>query len=307
MLPAASPADRRLNGDWQSRSTDQPPPGSSAVPADNGADAVQQNPFLLPEAAVTTVGRGARPARRRMIAAWLTRSAAGTADEIGAAPLRGPRVAPRVNVEQAPRRGKRWATRGTNARERSQHLWLGRSVIVSAILLSVAAVSVIGIASQTNSSGAGPRPAGTVAPAFSPIAGAGATAKRVIGVLGVFAHQVRTSRARRDVVQADRRPREKSRARTRHVRSRRSVSRRGSSPPATAPSGAQSTSSYGGSSFSSVYRPAAASSPITSQPAPTVTQSVPQPSPTVTQSARQPAGPSGPGGTVGSNCNPKCS
>lgn len=310
MLPAASPADRRPNGDWQSRSTDQPPPGSSAVPADNGADndTVQQNPFLLPEAAVTTAGRGARPARRRMITAWLTRSAAGTADEIRAAPPRGPRIALRGDVEQAPRRGKPWATRGTNARERSQHLWLGRSVIVSAILLSVAAVSVIGIASQTNSSGAGPRPAGTVAPAFSPIAGAGATAKRVIGALGVLEQQVRTSRARRDVVQADRRPREKSRARTRHVRSRHSVSRRGTSPPATAPSGAPNTSSHIGSSSSPVYySPAAASSPITNQPAPTATQSAPQPSPTVTHSAPQPAGPSGPGGTVGSNCNPKCS
>ena len=237
-----------------------------------------------------------------MIAALLTRSV-GAADDIGGAPPSGPRIVPRGDVEQAPQRAKRWATMGTYARDCSHHLRLGSAVIVSAVLLSLAAVSVIGIASQTNSSGARPRRAGIVAAALSPVVGAGATAKRVIGALGVLEHQVRTSRARRDAVQADRRPRKKSRARTRHVSSRRSVKRRGSSPPATAPS----TRSYSSSSSSPVYSPAAASPPITSQPAPTVTQSAPQTAPTVTQSAPQPAGPSGPGGTVGSNCNPKCS
>ncbi len=307
MLPVVSAGDQRPSGTGQGRQTEQPH-FHGAVTDDTASDndTVQQNPFLLPEAAVTTAGRGARLARRRMIAAWLTRSA-GTADEIDAAPPRGPRIALRGDVEQAPRSSKRWAARGTDAREPRHHLRLGRPVIVSVVLLSVAAVSVIGIASQTNSSGAGPRPAGTVTAAFSPIAGAGATAKRVIGARGVFEHHVRTGRARGGAVQADRRPREKSRARTRHVRSRRSARRRGSSPPATAPSDAPSTSSHSSPSSSPVYSPAAASSPITSQPAPTVTQSAPQPSPTVTQRALQPAGPSGPGGTVGSNCNPKCS
>jgi hypothetical protein len=308
MLPVASPGDPRPNGDRQSRASERPP-GSGAVAAASGADddTVHQNPFLLPDtAAAASAGRSTRPARRRVIAALLTRSA-GAANQIRAAPPRGPRIAVRDDVEQAPQRSKRWATMGTYARGCSRHLRLGSAVIVSAVLLSLAAVFVIGIASQTSSSGARPRRAGIVAAAFSPVAGARATAKRVIGALGVLEHQVRTSRARRDAAQADRRPREKSRARTRHVSSRRSVRRRGSSPPATAPSGAPRTSSYSSSSSSPVYSPAAASPPITSQPAPTVTQSAAQPAPTVTQSAAQPAGPSGPGGTVGSNCNPKCS
>jgi hypothetical protein len=308
MFPVASPGDQHPNGDEQSRATERPP-GCGAVAADRGADedTVHQNPFLLPQAAaVASAGRGTRPARRRLIAALLTRSV-GAAEEIGLVPPGGPRIALRGDVEQAAQRAKRWATRGKYARDGRHPLRPGRAVIVSAVLLSVVAVSVIGIASQTNSSGAGPRPAGTVTAAFSPIAGAGATAKRVIGALGVFEHHVRTGRARGGAVQADRRPREKSRARTRHVRSRRSARRRGSSPPATAPSGAPSTSSHSSPSSSPVHSPAAASSPITSQPAPTVTQSAPQPSPTVTQRALQPAGPSGPGGTVGSNCNPKCS
>jgi hypothetical protein len=296
MLPVASPGDQRPNGDWQSRTLEQPP-RHGAVTADTASDeeTVRQNPFLVPEAAAAaSAGRGTRPARRRVITALLTRSV-GAADEIGAAQPSGPRSALRGDVEQAPQRGKPWATKGTYARERSHHLRLGRPVIVGAVLLSVAAVSGVGIASQTNSTAARPRRASLVAATPRPDAGVGTAAKRVIGALGVLEHRVDASQARHRDVRAHRRPGEKSRARPRRVSKQPSVSRREISPPVAAPTTVPRTSSYSSSSSSPAYG-SLANQPVTTQPAPPATRSAPQP-----------AGPSGPGGTVGSNCNPKCS
>jgi hypothetical protein len=216
-------------------------------------------------------------------------------DEIRAAPPSGPRIGLRGDAEPAPPRAKRWGTMRTYARERSQHLRLGRTVIVSVVVLSLAAVSVIGIASQTNSTATRPHRASLVAATSRPDVGVGTTTKSVIGALGVLEHQVRTSRARHRVVRAHRRPREKSRARRRRVSKQPSVSRPESSPPVTAPTTAPRTSSYSSSSSSPAYS-SPASQPVTAQPAPAATRSAPQP-----------AGPSGPGGTVGANCNPKCS
>ena len=218
------------------------------------------------------------------------------ADEIRAAPPSGPRIGLRGDAEPAPPRAKRWGTMRTYARERSHHLRLGRTVIVSVVVLSLAAVSVIGIASQTNSTATKPHQASLVAATSRPDAGVGTTTKSLIGALGVLEHQVRTSRARHRAVQAHRRPREKSRARRRRVSKQPSVSRPESSPPVTAPTTAPRTSSYSSSSSSPTYSPQPASQPVTAQPAPAATRSTPQP-----------AGPSGPGGTVGANCNPKCS
>ena len=215
------------------------------------------------------------------------------ADEIRAAPPSGPRIGLRGDAEPAPPRAKRRGTMRTYARERSHHLRLGRTVIVSAVVLSLAAVSVIGIASQTNSTATKPHRASLVAATSRPDAGVGTTTKSVIGALGVLEHQVRTSRARHRAVQAHRRPREKSRARRRRVSKQPSVSRPESSPPVTAPTTAPRTSSYNSSSSSPTYSPQPASQPVTAQPA--------------TRNAPQPAGPSEPGGTVGANCNPKCS
>jgi hypothetical protein len=302
MLPVASPGDQRPNGDRQSRTLEQPPL-HGAVTADRGADEdpVHQNPFLLPDtAAVASVGQGTRPARRRLIAALFTRSV-GAADEIGVARPSGPRIALGGDVEQAARRAKRWATMGKHAGDCSHHLRLGRAVIVSAVLLSVAAVSVIGIASQTNSTAAGPRRASVAAATPRPDAGVGTATKSVIGALGALEHHVRTSRARYHAVQTHRRPREKSRARPRHVSQQPSVGRRRSSPPFTARASAPSTSARSTSSSSPAYSPPASSVPAPAASAPS------EPAPTTTTSAPQPAGPSGLGGTVGSNCNPKCS
>jgi hypothetical protein len=218
------------------------------------------------------------------------------ADEIRAAPPSGPRIGLRGDAEPAPPRAKRRDTMRTYTRERSHHLRLGRTVIVSAVVLSLAAVSVIGIASQTNSTATKPHQASLVAGTSRPDADVGTTTKSVIGALGVLEHQVRTSRARHRAVQARRRPREKSRARRRRVSKQPSVSRPESSPPVTAPTTAPRTSSYSSSSSSPTYSSQPASQPVTAQPAPAATRSTPQP-----------AGPSGPGGTVGANCNPKCS
>lgn len=225
------------------------------------------------------------------------------ADEIGGLAPSGPRLGLRGDAEPAAQRGKRRAALSASARGRSHHFRLARAMIVSAVVLSLAAVSVIEIASQTSSTPVKARRASLTAAASSPVAGVGTAAKRAIGALGALEHQLRTSRARHRAAQAHRRPREKPRARGRHVSKQRSVSRHESSPPVTAPS----TSSYTNSSSAPSYNPQPTSPPVTSQPAPTITQSAPQTAPTVTQSAPQPAGPSGPGGTVGSNCNPKCS
>jgi hypothetical protein len=302
MFPVASPGDQHPNGDEQGQATGRPP-GSGAVTADLGADedTVHQNPFLLPDAAAAaSAGRGARPARRRLIASLLARSV--VADEIGVARPSGPRIALRGDVEQAAQRARRWATMGEYARDCSYHLRRGRAVIVSAVLLSVAAVSVIWIASQTHSTAAGARRASIGAATPRPDAGVGTAIKSVIGALGAFEHQVRASRARYHAVQTHRRAREKSRARPRHVSQQPSVSRRQSSPPVTARASALSTSARNTSSSTPAYNP----QPATSDPAPTAA-SPSEPAPSTTTSASQPAGPSGLGGTVGSNCNPKCS
>ncbi len=228
-------------------------------------------------------------------------------DEVPSAVPTGPLLGLRGDAGPAPQPATRRATLGAFTREHSHHFRLSRAVLVSAVVLGLAAVSVIGIASQTNSTIAKSRRASLNGVNSSPVAGVGTAAKRVIGALGVLEHQVRTSRARHRAVQAHQRAREKSRAPTHHVRGRRSVGRRESSPPVTAPASAPRTSSYSNPSSAPSYNPEPASPPVTSQAAPTATQSAPQPPPTTTRSAPTPAGPSGPGGTVGSNCNPKCS
>ncbi len=210
------------------------------------------------------------------------------ADEIRAAPPRGPRIDLRGDAEPAPPRAKRRGTMRTCGRERN-HLRLRRTVIVGAVLLSLSAVSVIGIASQTNSTATKPHRASLVAATSRPDAGVGTTTKSVIGALGVLEHQVRTSRARHPAVQAHRRP---------QVSKRTSVSRPESSPPVSAPTTAAasrpSTTSYSSSSSSPAYS-RSPTQPVTAQ------------LPPAARSAPQPTGPSGPGGTVGTNCNPKCS
>lgn len=218
------------------------------------------------------------------------------ADEIRAAPPGGPRIGLRGDTELAPPRAKRRAAMRTFARERSHHLRLGRTMILCAVVLCLAAASAIGIASQTNSTAAKPRRASLVATTPRQGAGVGTAAKSVTGALGDLEHQVRTNRARHRADRVHRRPREKLRARPRRVSKQPSLSRRESSPPVAAPASAPSTNSHSSSSSSPAYNPQPASQPVTSQPAPTATRSAPQP-----------AGPSGAGGTVGSNCNPKCS
>jgi hypothetical protein len=80
MLPAASPGDEYPNGDGQSRATERPPrPGASSADRGSDEDTLHQNPFLVPEAAAAaSAARGTRLARRRVIAASLTRLVGAT-------------------------------------------------------------------------------------------------------------------------------------------------------------------------------------------------------------------------------------
>jgi hypothetical protein len=226
------------------------------------------------------------------------------ADEIRATPPSGPRIGLRESADRAPQRPKRRSAPSASGRERDTHPRLRRGVIVSAVVLSVAAASVIAIASQMNSTAARPRQASPVAATSRPgDAGLNTTAETVIGVPAILEHQVRKSQPGHGTVQAHRHPRHKTHDRTRSSSSQPSVSRSESTPPvavpATTPSTppvavpatTPSTSSYSSSSSSPAYSP----QPAISEPAPAAIRTVPQP-----------AGPSGPGGTVGSNCNPKC-
>ncbi len=63
------------------------------------------------------------------------------------------------------------------------------------------------------------------------------------------------------------------------------------------------TAAGGSSNTSSTHSQSSSNSTSAYSPPPAITEPAPPP----TKSAPQPAGPSGPGGTVGTNCNPKCS
>jgi hypothetical protein len=210
-------------------------------------------------------------------------------DVIGAAPSSGPRIGLRESADPAPHRPRRRFAPST----RDAHPRLRRGVIVSVVLLGVAAVSVAGIASLTSGTGARPHQVSLVAATSTPAAGLNTAARTVIGVLGMLERRVPTGPSvRRRSVRAARRPRHKTRVRARHLSSRPAVGGGERTPVVAVPPSAPSTSSDATSSSAPGY----SSQPATSQPAPVVTRSAPQP-----------AGPSGPGGTVGNNCNPKCS
>ena len=227
------------------------------------------------------------------------------ADEIRATPPSGPRIGLRESADRAPQRPRRRSAPSASGRERGTHPRLRRAVIVSAVVLSVAAASVIAIASQINSTAARPRQASLVTATSRPgDAGLNTTAKTVIGVPAILEHQVRKSQPGHRTVQAHRHPRHKTHDRARSSSSQPSVSRSESTPPVAVPASTPSTTpstpstssysssnSYSSSSSSPAYSP----QPAISEPAPAAIRTVPQP-----------AGPSGPGGTVGSNCNPKC-
>jgi hypothetical protein len=216
------------------------------------------------------------------------------ADEIRATPPSGPRIGLRESADRAPQRPKRRSAPTTSGRERGTHPRLRRGFIVSAVVLSVAAASVIAIASQINSTAARPRQASLVTATSRPgDAGLNTTAKTVIGVPAILEHQVRKSQPGHRTVQAHRHPRHKTHDRARSSSSQPSVSRSESTPPVAVPASTPSTTpstpsttpstpstssysssnSYSSSSSSPAYSP----QPAISEPAPAAIRTVPQP------------------------------
>lgn len=184
---------------------------------------------------------------------------------------------------------------GADDRKRSHRTRWRTGAIISAIVLGVT-VSVIGIASGVNSTVATPPHASVGATTPRPDIVRQSNANTELSALGRLEHQARRSRHLQRPTQAHPNLRHKTSTHTRSTRRRRAVSRSASPPPTVAPTTAPTSSSYAGSSSSSSSSPTYNARPATTQSALPATTSTPQP-----------AGPSGPGGTVGTNCNPKCS
>jgi hypothetical protein len=227
------------------------------------------------------------------------------ADEIRAAQPSGPHLGLRESADRAPQRPKRRFAPSTNGRQRSRYPQLRRAAIVTTVVLIAAAATVIGVASQMNSTAAKPHQASLVGSTSRPGAALNTAANTVIAVLGTLERRIHTSPARHRLVQAHRHPRHATRDRTLHSSSQPSVSSSESTPPVAAPPSAPSTSPY---SSTSPYTSSSSYSSSSSSPAYSPQPSASESRPAATKSAPQPSGPTGTGaGTVGSNCNPQCS
>lgn len=216
------------------------------------------------------------------------------------APARsGPRISLREPADWIAQRPKRRYVLSAS----DGHSRLRRAVIVIAVVLSVAVVSVVGIVAETGSTAVKPPRTSPTAAASGPTgAGLSTVATTVSSALQTFA-RARKGRPAHRTVRARRRARHPARSRPRHSSRRPAVSRHQSSPAVTTPtatpsaSGSANVSPVSTSSYSrSSSLPAYSAQPAASEPAPATTKRVPLP-----------AGPIGPGGTVGNNCNPKCS
>lgn len=255
---------------------------------------------------VTAAARGVR----RALAATVSRARtpqppkpqtdeASAVKETGIAAPAGPRLGLRgAPADWAAEPVRRWSVREGHERvawPRRRH-----AVIATALMLSILVLAGVSIVAQTGGNPARSHSVRAVVEAAGLAPGLSRTAKGMIGTLGVVEHQVRTRRPAQRTVHARRHPRHPVRHRARHTVARRSVSRSVSAPASTA--SAPGTASSGGSSSSPpAYNPPS----TTTTPAP-VSTAPSQPAPVSTTSASQPAGPTGFGGTVGSNCNPKC-
>ena len=219
---------------------------------------------------------------------------------LDAAVWSGPRIGLREPADPIARPKRR----SPSGDERGGHSRLRRALIVIAVVLSVAAVSVVAIVAETGSTVTKPPRTRPIAAASGPSGADLSTtvATTMSSALQAFARARKVRPAHR-TVRARRRARHPARGRPRHSSRRPAVSRHQSSPAVTTPtttpsaSGSASVSPVSTSSYSrSSSLPAYSAQPAASEPAPATTKRVPLP-----------AGPIGPGGTVGNNCNPKCS
>jgi hypothetical protein len=219
------------------------------------------------------------------------------ADQIRSAQPSGPRIGLRGDTDPAPRHPRRRPGHRTSARDRKHRPRLWNGSVVSAGVLSVVAVAVVGIASQASRTAARPRHASVNAATSTPGAALNTTANTVIGALATLEPHVRKGHVAHRASQTHRRSRRNTRHPGRPGRSHRAVS--SSTPVATSASG--SSASSGSPTGTSSYSSSSSSPAYSSQPA--ASESAPAP----TKSAPPPPGPSGLGGAVGNNCNPKCS
>jgi hypothetical protein len=216
------------------------------------------------------------------------------AAEAGAAPPGPPRIGLRGDGDPSPRPTRPRSV--VRVRSRGRHAALRPGLLVGAVIVSGLAVAVVGVAPRWGATSAPPRHAHTAAAASS-LPGAASGVAATSGVLDELRRVERTSRTSGSVSQGahhavkdQRGSRHKTRrsggARKRQRTVRRSAGRAASS----------SSQGSAGLSASSSSAPAYSSRPATTESAPASTKTAPRP-----------AGPSGLGGVVGRNCNPKCS
>lgn len=210
-----------------------------------------------------------------------------------------PQLALRGDGDQPPRRRNRRPAHRTNAAESNHLPVLRQRSVAGAVVFAAVAVSAVAIASQLTNTPARPRPIGAAAATSRPAAGLGAAAGRAIGAVEGLKHQTSRSRARRRPVRVHRRLHRTSGDHARAARSQTAISRSASPPPAVVTTPSTGSSGGSSSSGSSSSAPVSNSQPATTQPATT------QPASAAAKTTRLPAGPLGPGGTVGTNCNPK--
>ena len=213
--------------------------------------------------------------------------------KIGTGPSSSPSTASGHVPARMPERLEWRSAPGSNPRERTNRLRLRTAATLAAVALSLVATAVVAISLATRGtkpemhdatlSARTSRPAGVLQPAVGTL----------IGAVEVLEHRVAHFRVVDGDVPTHRHPRHRtppahlSRSRAVHAPSE-------STSPPTEGATPPNSGSYRSSSSTPAYssQPAAGEA-ATSARAPT-------------QSAPQPAGPTGLGGVVGSNCNPKC-
>ena len=232
-----------------------------------------QNPFLVPDA-----GRleedASGPARRRLrpIATLLTRT-------LG------------LGLRRRDRHPHERFTR-QSAREHRRHLWWATGMIAGVALLGVGALVVIEIAAGTGHPAAKARPAGVVARASGQGAASSSAARLKVATV---TRRERQASQRAAAHRAAVRPRQ-ARHETRRHPSSSPRHRAAARSTGASPLGVEASAAITGSSDRSTAPSAETARVVTTAPVSAATTSAPLP-----------PGPSGPGGTVGSNCNPKCS
>jgi hypothetical protein len=217
-------------------------------------------------------------------------------EEIRPAAPGAPRIALRESGDRTPQRSKRRYAATAGTRGHGTHPRLRAALIVTAIVLGVAAMGVIAIVSDTNSAVTKPPGTGLVAVTSRPGEGLSTVAKNAVGVLGALGHQLRKSQPVPGAVHAHGRHRRTTGGRVR--RSSRDTPATGSesAPRIADAASTRSASSYSSSGSSSGY----GSHPATTEPAP-ATASTKQPAAFVTSASHRgssatASGPPAPGG-----------